>query len=85
LLYCGRNKAANLLPALPRTSRRRGAIDRINQLTEAAKPVANRPENQPGQVASFKLIVFRHRNALDNVARAQDVRELNVQIDKRFV
>ena len=76
----------NLLPALRRTSHRRGTIDGINQLTEAAKSAANRGENQPGQVESFKFIVFfRKCNALDNLAPAQDVREVIVQIDERFV
>src|SRR5512140_640713 len=73
---------ANLVPALRRTSHRRGTIDRINQLAEAAKSAANRRENQPRQVESFKLIVFfRKCNALDNLVRAQDVREVIVQID----
>jgi len=33
-------------------------FDRINQMTEAAKSAANRRENQPVQVESFKLIAF---------------------------
>ena len=77
---------ANLLPVPGRTLRRSRRIDRVNQLTQAAKSAANRRENQPGQVESFKLIVFfRKRNALDNFARTQDLREVIVQIDKRLV
>ena len=71
--------AVNLPPALRRTSHRRRRVDRINQLTEAAKSGANRRENQPGQVQSFNLIVFfRNSSALDNFACAQDVREVIV-------
>src|SRR5262245_33288522 len=78
--------AANLVPALSRTSRRRRGIDRINQLTEPAKSAANRRENQPRQAESFQLIIFfPWRNALDDFARTQDVPEVIVQIDERLV
>src|SRR5437763_8410232 len=77
---------ANLLPVPGRTLRRSRRIDRINQLTQAAKSAANRRENQPAQVDSFESIVFfPWRNALDNFARAQDVPEVIVQISKRLV
>src|SRR5205814_2238495 len=86
LLYCGGNMGANLLPAPRRTLHRSRRIDRVNQLTEAAKSAANRRENQPGQVESFEPIVFfPWRNALDNFARARDVSEVIVQIGKRLV
>jgi len=77
---------ANLLPVPRRTLRRSRRIDRVNQLTQAAKSAANRRENQPAQVESFESIVFfSWRNALDNFARAQDVPEAIVQIGKRLV
>src|SRR5438477_227289 len=61
---------ANLLPVPGRTLRRSRRIDRVNQLTQAAKSAANRRENQPAQVESFESIVFfSWRNALDNFAR----------------
>jgi hypothetical protein len=78
--------AANLPPALRRTSRRRRRVDRINQLTEPAKSAANRREYQSGQVESFEFIVFfPWRNALDDFARAQDVCEVIVEMDKHLV
>ena len=49
---------ANLLPVPGRTLRRSRRIDRVNQLTQAAKSAANRRENQPAQVDSFEFIVF---------------------------
>ncbi len=72
---------ANLLPVPGRTLRRSRRIDRVNQLTQAAKSAANRRENQPAQVETIASIVFfSWRNALDNFARAQDVPEAIVQI-----
>ena len=61
-------------------------IDRVNQLTESAESTANRCEDKPGQMGSFKFVLFfRNGSALDNFARAQDVSEMIVQIDKRLV
>ena len=62
-----------------------GTIDGTNQLTKAAESRAYWRKNQPGQLASFKILVFGQRHALDNPASAQDVGEMTVQIDKRFV
>src|SRR5437763_16751911 len=77
---------ANLLPVPGRTLRRSRRIDRVNQLTQAAKSAANRRENQPAQVDSFEFIVFfSWRKSLVNFDRTQVVHEMSVQIGNRLV
>src|SRR5215831_11880357 len=67
-------------------SRRWRRIDRVDQLPETSESTAKWREDQPGQVQDLDLILFfRKRGALDDFARAYDIRELSVQIGNRLV
>jgi hypothetical protein len=61
-----------------------GQINRVNQLTESAEIAAVRGQDQTRKVPDFRFVSFlRQRPALDDLASADKVRELPVQLGYR--
>src|SRR6266581_8358442 len=67
------------------TSRRRGGINRVDQLADTSESAAKRRKTQPRQLPKPRFASFGKPSTLHNFAGPHDVCELVVQICQGFL